>query len=118
MVFGRFSFYQFFGGEEFKYLLPANRRILDKLDGVRFQFIVQVIDKVQKKAQFSFCRKKKAFHYEIVLRGIQPYFLHGGALGLSVLKCNQGSDVLDNFEVHFLLYGRGNYFLKTKFMYL
>ena len=77
MVFGRFSFYQFFGGEAFiKYLLPANRRILDKLDGVRFQFIVQVIEKVQKKARFSVCRKRKAFHYEIVLRGIQPYFLH------------------------------------------
>ena len=29
------------------------------------------------------------------------YFLHGGALGLfsAVLKCNQGSDVLENFEI-------------------
>ena len=27
-------------------------------------------------------RKKKAFYCEIVSRGIQPYFLHGGALGL------------------------------------
>ena len=33
------------------YMLPANRQILDKLDGVRFLFIVQVIEK----AQFSFC---------------------------------------------------------------
>ena len=43
---------------------------MDKL--VRFQ--------AQKKAlnQFSFCEQRKAFHYEIILRGIQPYFLHGG----------------------------------------
>ena len=64
--------------------LPAKRRILDKLDGVRFLFIVQVIEKAQKKAQFSFCGQRKAFHYEIVL--------HGGALvGLfsAVLKSVQ-----------------------------
>ena len=30
-------------------MLPANRRILDKLDGVRFLFIVQVMEKIQKK---------------------------------------------------------------------
>ena len=48
------------------YMLPANRRILDKLNGVRFLFIVQVIEKAQKKAQFFFVGKK-AFHYEIVL---------------------------------------------------
>ena len=74
-----------------------------KLDGVRFLFIVQVIEKAQKKAQFSFCRQRRAFHYEIVLRGTEPYFLHGGALvGLfsAVLKWNQGGDVLENFEVH------------------
>ena len=48
-------------------MLPANRRILDKLHGVRFPFIVQVIEKVQNKAQFSVCGQRKAF-----LRGIQP----------------------------------------------
>ena len=31
-------------------MLPAYRRILDKLDGVRFLFIVEVIEKAQKKA--------------------------------------------------------------------
>ena len=40
--------------------------------------IVQVIEKSQKKAQFPFCGQRKAFHYEIVLRGMQPYFLHNG----------------------------------------
>ena len=50
----------------------------------------------------------------IILRGIQPYFLHGGTLGLSVLKYKQGSDVLENFS----LYGQGNNVFKTKFMHL
>ena len=42
-------------------MLPANRRILDKLDGVRFLFIVQVMEKVQKKVQSSLCGQRKAF---------------------------------------------------------
>ena len=37
--------------------------------------------KVQKNAQFSFIRQRKAFLYKIVLRGIGN-FLYGGALGL------------------------------------
>ena len=44
--------------------------------------------------------KGKLLILKFVLRGIQPYFLHGGALG-PVLKCNQGSDVLEDFELHF-----------------
>ena len=39
-------------------------------------------EKVQKNARFPFCGQTKAFRYEIVIRGIQPCFLHGGALGL------------------------------------
>ena len=39
-------------------------------------------EKVQKNAQLSFCGERKAFHQEIVLRGIQPCFLYGGAHGL------------------------------------
>ena len=39
-------------------------------------------EKFQKNAQFSFCGGREAFHQEIVLRGIQPCFLHGGAHGL------------------------------------
>ena len=53
-------------------MLPANRRILDELDGVRFLFILQVIEKAQKKVQFFFWAwAGKAFHYEIALRRIQ-----------------------------------------------
>ena len=39
-------------------------------------------EKVQKNAQFYFWGGREAFHQEIVLRGIQPCFLHGGAHGL------------------------------------
>ena len=39
-------------------------------------------EKVQKNAQLSFCGGREAFHQEIVLRGIQPCFLHGVAHGL------------------------------------
>ena len=39
-------------------------------------------EKVQKTAQLSFCGEREAFHQEIVLLGIQPCFLHGGAHGL------------------------------------
>ena len=38
--------------------------------------------KVQKNAQFSFCGGRGDFSQEIVLRGIQPCFFHGGAHGL------------------------------------
>ena len=85
VVFGQFIFCQLFSGEAL--VLPTNRRIFNRLDGMRFVFIVpysgetvnvQVIEKARKKAQFSFWGQRKAFHHEIVLRGIRPYFLHGG----------------------------------------
>ena len=39
-------------------------------------------EEVQENAQLSFCAEREAFHQEIVLRGIQPCFLHGGPHGL------------------------------------
>ena len=39
-------------------------------------------EKVQKNAKLSFRGGREAFHQEIVLRGIQPCFLHGGVHGL------------------------------------
>ena len=39
-------------------------------------------EKVRKNAKLSFCGGREAFDQEIVLRGIQPCFLHGGAHGL------------------------------------
>ena len=74
-------------------------------------------EKVQKNAQLSFCGEREAFHQEIVLRGIQPCFLHGGADHWSVLKCNQVSEVFAEFQVHFALYGQDNYVFEREFMY-
>ena len=68
--------------------------------------------KVQKNAQLSFCGGREAFHQEIVLRGIQPCFLHRGAHGL-FWKATKAAKLLLNFQVHFFaLYGQDNYFLK------
>ena len=39
-------------------------------------------EEVQKNAQLSFCGGREAFHQEIVLRGIQPCFLHDEISGL------------------------------------
>ena len=50
-------------------------------------------EKVQKNAQFPFCGQTKAFRFEIVFRGIQPCFLHGGSERLACLLTNQGSEV-------------------------
>ena len=72
-------------------MLSSNRRILDRLDGVRFLFIVQVIEKVQKKARVSFCRQMKAFHYEIVLRGIQPSLISSRQSAWPVLNSTKAA---------------------------
>ena len=83
---------------------------------MRFLFSVQVIEKAQKKAQFSFCGQRKAFHYILFFEEFTLFSSLRSAW--PVLKCNQGSDVLENLEVHILLYGQGNYVSKRKFMYL
>ena len=72
-------------------------------------------EKVQKNAQLSFCGGREAFHQEIVLRGIQPCFLHDGAHGL--LNATKAAKFLLNFQVHFALYFQDNYVFETKFMY-
>ena len=78
---------------------------------------VQVIEKAQKKAQFYFAGKGKHFIMKLFFEEFNLIFFTAES-AWPVLKCNEGSDVLENFEVHFLLYGRGNYVVKRKFMYL
>ena len=73
-------------------------------------------EKVQKNAQLSFCGGREAFHQEIVLRGIQPCFLHDGAHGL-FWNATKAVKFLLNFEVHFALYGKDNYVFEREFMY-
>ena len=55
---------------------------------------------------------REAFHQEIVLRGIQPCFFHGGAYGLF-----WNATILLNFQVHFGLYGQENYVFGGEFQY-
>ena len=43
-------------------------------------------ENVQKNAQFPFSGETKAFRYEIVFRGIQPCFLHGGSERLACFE--------------------------------
>ena len=74
-------------------------------------------EKVQKNAQFSFRGGRKAFHQEIVLRGIQPCFLHGGA-PWSVLNATKAAKFSLNFQVHFAPYGQENYVFEREFMYV
>ena len=80
--------------------------------------IVQVIEKAQNKAQFCFffAGKGKLFIMQFFFAGDLIFFTAESAW--PVLNCNQGSDVLENFEVHFLLYGQGNYVVKRIFINL
>ena len=82
---------------------------------MRFLFIVQVMEKVQKKAQFSFCVQRKVFIMKLFFEEFNIVFFK-----VDHLTCfeMQPRHVMENFEVHFLLYDQGNYFFKSKFMYL
>ena len=74
-------------------MLPANRRILDKLDGVRFQFILQVIEKSSKEGSvFFFVSKGKLFITKLFFEEFNLIFFTAES-AWPVLKCNQGSDV-------------------------
>ena len=72
----------------------------------------QMEREVQKSAQFPFRGRTEAFRYEIVFRGIQPCFLHGGAL--SLFSTSQGSDVFEEISGTFCtlwrFHGRFLYF--------
>ena len=61
-------------------------------------------EKVQKNAQFPFCGQTKAFRYEIVFRGIQPCFLHGGSERLACFEPTKAARSLKTLEVHSVLY--------------
>ena len=57
-------------------------------------------EKVQKNAQFPFCGQTKAFRYEIVFRGSQPCFLHGGSERLAYFESTEAARLLKKLEVH------------------
>ena len=73
-------------------------------------------EKVQKNGQLSFCGVREAFHQEIVLRGIQPCFLHDEISGL-FWNATKAVKFLLNFQVRFALYGQVTYVFEREFMY-
>ena len=77
---------------------------------------VQVIEKAQKKAQVFFEGKGKLFIIKFFEEFNLIFFTAESTW--PVLKCSKGSDVLENLEVHFLLYGQRNYVAKRKLTYL
>ena len=56
-----------------------------------------------KECSVSFCGQKKAFRYEIVFRGIQPWFLHGGSERLACFEPTKAALFLKTLEVHSVL---------------
>ena len=71
-------------------------------------------EKVQKNAQFPFCGQTKAFRYEIVSRGIQPCFLHGGSERLACFEPTKAARFLKTLEVHSVLYDQRRVFVFKK----
>ena len=66
-----------------------------------------------KECSVFFCWKRKAIGYEIVFRGIQQSFLHGGPQNEPVLEFIHGSKVLEDFSgTFFTLWSRKITFLK------
>ena len=65
---------------------------------------IQMKREIQWNAQFPFCGQTKAFRYEIVFRGIQPCFLHGGSERLACFEPTKAERFLKTLEVHSVLY--------------
>ena len=74
--------------------------------------------KVQENGQFPLCGQTKAFRYEIVFRGIQPCFLHGGSERLACFEPTKAARFLKTFEVHSVLYDKKVRFLKGIFVFI
>ena len=75
-------------------------------------------EKVQKNAQFSFCRQTRAFPYEIVFPGIQPCFFTADQSAWVVL--NQPRQRGFGRYFRYILYSMVNekYFFKREFLYV
>ena len=66
--------------------------------------------------QFSFCGLKKAFGYEIVFEEFNNVFFPAKRKMSCFEIQTKAAKFLKTFQVHFLLYGRENYFFKWEFM--
>ena len=70
-------------------MLPAKRRILDEIYGVRFLLIVQVVANVQKKVQFSFCGQRKLFIMELFVEEFYRIFFTAEGLACFEMQPRQ-----------------------------
>ena len=117
VVFGHFIFVSSLV-ERPSIMLPANRRVSDKSHAVfseSFLFIVRYWESSKESSVF-FCGKRKAFHYEIVLRGIQSYT--GWVLGLFWNATKTATFWRILRYIFLLSCGQQNYVVTRKFMYL
>ena len=73
-------------------------------------------EKVEKNAQFPLCGQTKAFRYEIVLRGIQPCFLHDGLERLACFEPTKAARFLKTLELHSVLYDQTIFFIYKVFI--
>ena len=76
----------------------------------------RLLKKLKRKLRFFFEGKGKLFIIKFFEEFNLIFFTAESAW--PVLKCSKGSDVLENLEVHFLLYGQRNYVAKRKLTYL
>ena len=72
--------------------------------------------KVQKNTHFPFCGQTRTFRREIVFRGIQTCFLHGGSERLASFEPTEAARFLKKLEVHSVYYMvKESTFLKGNF---
>ena len=77
----------------------------------------RLLKKLKRKLSFLSEAKGKLFTMKLFFEEFDLIFFTAES-AWPVVKCNQGSDVLENFEVHLLLYGQGTYVVEREFKYL
>ena len=75
-------------------------------------------EKVQKNAWIPFCVQTRAVRYEIVFRGIQPFFSSRRIRALGCFEPTGAATFLKKLEVHSVLYGHRKYVFKREFLCL
>ena len=98
VVFGHFLFVSSLV-ETPSIMLRANRRVSDKLDSLRFLFIVGYWESSKESSVFFLWAEESFLLWNCSSRNSISFSSRRSAW--PVLKCNQGGNVLENFEVHF-----------------
>ena len=80
-----------------------------------FYSMYRLLSWVQKKAQFSFCRQLNESFSLWNCSSRNSTFFSSRRSAWPVMKCNQGCDVLEHFEVHFYSMVKEISFLKLQY---